>query len=197
MALDSHPFFPLHVAWGCCFLSAAAASAPVSVASAFTEPSGWCAGAVLDVAWCAVCASVAPSSWRTEVVLVVVGVVRPFLLSTYLHPQAVHNLPLCVSLCVSPMSCALLRTGPAVAHWARDPLGINKQWRCAARAPGLAPWVHDPLRALVAARNASGPQWWPTGCWVPERGQTKTLCYRGPRVGPLDAPSPARPYHFT
>ena len=30
---------------------------------------------VLDVAWRAVCASVAPSSWRIEDVLVVVGVV--------------------------------------------------------------------------------------------------------------------------
>ena len=42
---------------------------------AFAEPSGWCAGAVLDVAGCAVCASAAPSSWRIGVVLVVAGVV--------------------------------------------------------------------------------------------------------------------------
>ena len=34
--------------------------------SAFAEPSCWCAGAVLNVAGCAVCASAAPSSWRTE-----------------------------------------------------------------------------------------------------------------------------------
>ena len=32
-------------------------------------------GAVLDVAWCAVCASAAPNSWRIEDVLVVAGVV--------------------------------------------------------------------------------------------------------------------------
>ena len=47
----------------------------VGVVSAFAAPSGWYAGAVLDVAWCAVCASVAPSSWRIEVVLVVAGAV--------------------------------------------------------------------------------------------------------------------------
>ena len=70
-----YPFFPSHVASGRCFLSAAAAGALAGVVSAFAEPSGWCAGAVLDVAGCAVCASVAPSSWRVGVVLVVVGVV--------------------------------------------------------------------------------------------------------------------------
>ena len=48
------------------------AGAPAGVVSAFAEPSGWCAGAVLDVAWCAVCVSVAPNSWHIEVVLVVV-----------------------------------------------------------------------------------------------------------------------------
>ena len=63
-ALDSHPFFPSHVALGRCFLSAAAAGALAGVVSAFAEPSGWCAGAVLDVAWCSVCASMAPSSWH-------------------------------------------------------------------------------------------------------------------------------------
>ena len=49
-ALDSHPFFLSHVASGRCFLSAAAAGALAGVGSAFAEPSGWCAGAVLDVA---------------------------------------------------------------------------------------------------------------------------------------------------
>ena len=63
-ALDSHPFFPSHVASGRCVLSAAAAGAPAGVVSAFAGPSGWCAGAVLDVAGCAVCASAAPNSWR-------------------------------------------------------------------------------------------------------------------------------------
>ena len=43
--------------------------------SAFVEPSSWCVGAVLNVAWCAVCASAAPNSWRIEDVLVVGGVV--------------------------------------------------------------------------------------------------------------------------
>ena len=33
-ALDSHPFFPSHVASGCCFLSAAAAGALAGVVSA-------------------------------------------------------------------------------------------------------------------------------------------------------------------
>ena len=64
--LDSHPFFPSHVALGCCFLSAAAAGALAGVVSAFTEPSSWCVGAVLNVAWCAVCASAVPNSWRIE-----------------------------------------------------------------------------------------------------------------------------------
>ena len=74
-ALNSHPFLPSHVASGRCVLSAAAAGALAGVVSAFAEPSGWCAGAVVVVAWCAVCASVAPSSWRIVVVLVVAGVV--------------------------------------------------------------------------------------------------------------------------
>ena len=74
-ALDSHPFFPSHVAPGCCFLSAAAAGALAGVVSAFAEPSSWCVGAVLDVAWCAVCASAAPNNWRIEDVLVAAGVV--------------------------------------------------------------------------------------------------------------------------
>ena len=57
-----------------CVLSAAAAGALAGVVAAFAEPSGPCAGAVLNVAWCAVCASVAPSRWRIEDVLVVAGV---------------------------------------------------------------------------------------------------------------------------
>ena len=73
-ALGSHPFFPLHVASGRCVLSAAFVGAPAGVVSAFAEPNGWCAGAVL-VAPGAVCALAVPSSWRTGVVLVVVGVV--------------------------------------------------------------------------------------------------------------------------
>ena len=40
---------PLHVASGRCVLSAAADSAPAGVVSAFTQPCGWCVGAVLDV----------------------------------------------------------------------------------------------------------------------------------------------------
>ena len=72
--LDSRPFFPPHVASGRCFLSAAAAGALAGVVSAFAEPSSWCVGAVLNVAWCAVCASVAPNSWCIEDVLVVAGV---------------------------------------------------------------------------------------------------------------------------
>ena len=43
-ALDSHPFFPPHVASGRCFLSAVAAGALAGVVSAFAEPSGCCAG---------------------------------------------------------------------------------------------------------------------------------------------------------
>ena len=45
------------------------------VVSAFAEPSSWCVGAVLNVAWCAVCASAAPNNWRIEDVLVAAGVV--------------------------------------------------------------------------------------------------------------------------
>ena len=61
-APDIHPVFPSHVASDRCVLSAAAAGAPAGVVSAFAEPSSWCAGAVLNVAGCAVCASAAPSS---------------------------------------------------------------------------------------------------------------------------------------
>ena len=63
-ALDSHPFFPSHVASVRCVLSAAAAGAPAGVVSAFADPSCWCAGAVL-VAAGAICALAVPSSWRT------------------------------------------------------------------------------------------------------------------------------------
>ena len=52
-ALDSHPVSSSHVASGRCVMSAAAAGAPAGVVSAFAEPSGWRAGAVLDVAGCA------------------------------------------------------------------------------------------------------------------------------------------------
>ena len=44
-ALDSHPFFPPHVASGRCVLSAAAAGAPADVVSAFAEPPPPCASA--------------------------------------------------------------------------------------------------------------------------------------------------------
>ena len=120
-ALDSHPFFPLHVASGCCFLSAAAAGALAGVISAFAEPSSWCVGAVLNVAWCAICASAAPNSWRIEDVLVVAGVVWLFLLSTRLCPQAVHSLPCCVSVCVRPRCPVPPRTVPAVHHMSFSP----------------------------------------------------------------------------
>ena len=74
-ALDSHPFFPSRAVSGRCFLSTTVVGAPADVVSVFAEPSGWCAGAVLDVAGCAVCASAAPSSWHTGGVLVVAGVI--------------------------------------------------------------------------------------------------------------------------
>ena len=64
-ALDSHPVFPSQSVSGRCVLSAAAAGAPAGVVSAFAEPSRWCPGAVLVAAGCAVCASAAPSSWRS------------------------------------------------------------------------------------------------------------------------------------
>ena len=43
-----------------------------------------------------------------------------------------------------------------MAHWVLDPPGADEQGRCAAGAPGLAPWVPHPLRALTILRNASG-----------------------------------------
>ena len=60
-----------NVASGRCVLSAAAAGALAGVVSAFAEPRRRCAGAVLDVAGCAVCVSAAPNHWRIEDVLVV------------------------------------------------------------------------------------------------------------------------------
>ena len=62
-ALDGHPLFPSHVASGRCFLWAVAAGALAGVISAFAEPSSWCVGTVLNVAWCAVCVSAAPNNW--------------------------------------------------------------------------------------------------------------------------------------
>ena len=43
--------------------------------SCWCRVSSWCVGAVLNVAWCAVCASAAPNSWCVEDVLVVARVV--------------------------------------------------------------------------------------------------------------------------
>ena len=40
-ALDSHPFFPLRAALGCCILTAAAVCVPAGVVSASAEPSSW------------------------------------------------------------------------------------------------------------------------------------------------------------
>ena len=71
-ALGSHPFFPSHVASGRCFLSAAAADAPAGVVSAFAEPSSWCVGAVLNVAFVR---QRRPIVGVLGVVLVVAGVV--------------------------------------------------------------------------------------------------------------------------
>ena len=51
----------------------------------FVEPSGWCAGAVLDVVGCAVCVSAASNNWRIEDVLLVVGDAAPLILRSPLH----------------------------------------------------------------------------------------------------------------
>ena len=100
-ALDSHPFFPSHVASGRCVLSAAAAGAPAGVVSAFAEPRRWCVGAALNVAGCAVCcASAAPSSWRIGGCAGCCGG-RLTVLSPHLRPQAIHNRPSCVFVCVT------------------------------------------------------------------------------------------------
>ena len=48
------PVLPFACCVGSQVLTAAACGAPAGVISAFVEPSGWCAGAVLDVARCAV-----------------------------------------------------------------------------------------------------------------------------------------------
>ena len=121
----------------CDLLSAAGALA--GVVSTFAEPSGWCAGAALNVAWCAVCASAAPSSWCIEVVLVVAGVVWLFLLSTRLCPQAVHNLPRCVSVCVRPRCPVLPRVVPTV-HRAVSKEGGGGGWREEAAEPPAPQW---------------------------------------------------------
>ena len=63
-----------------------------------------------------------------------------------------------------------------------DPLAADEQRRCAVGAPGLAPWVPDPLRTLVAPQNASGAPV-VAGAGSPGHRQTKTLRCRGPRVG--------------
>ena len=128
--LDSHPSFPSHVASGRCFLSAAAAGALAGVVSAFAELNGWCAGAVLDVTWCAVCASMAPSSWRIEVVLVVAGVVTTW--------QPPHPPPLCVGVKI-PM-CR--RNASAIMLLGRKgrPLSALGGWstaRCQVTAPEI------------------------------------------------------------
>ena len=96
--------------------SPAAAGAPASV-SAFAEPSSWCAGAVLNVAGCAVCASAAPSSWRTGGCAGCCGGrLTVFAVPTHLRPQAVHNLPRCVSMCVRPRCPVPPGVVPAVHH---------------------------------------------------------------------------------
>ena len=58
------PILPFACCVGLLLLPAAAAGALAGVVSAFAEPSSWCVGAVLNVEWCAVCASAAPNSCR-------------------------------------------------------------------------------------------------------------------------------------
>ena len=43
-----------------------------------------------------------------------------------------------------------------MANWVLDLPGADEQQRCAAGAPGLVPWVPDPLSALVVPQNAAG-----------------------------------------
>ena len=124
-ALDSHPFFPSHVASGRCFLSAAAAGAPAGVVSAFAEARGWCAGAVLDVACCAVWASAAPSSWRIGVVARAFDCCCPH--TSVLRPS---------TTCLAAFSCALfLRrrllplTGPPFLSTTAGPPGAGSPGR--------------------------------------------------------------------
>ena len=121
-ALDSHPFFPSHVASGRCVLSAAAAGAPAGVVSAFAEPSGWCAGAVLNVAGCAVCVSTASSSWCTGGCAGCCGG-RLTVFAVHTPPSAGRPQPASLCFRVREPQVPCPAQAPAVAHCARDPLG--------------------------------------------------------------------------
>ena len=140
----------MHVASGCCFLSAAAAGALAGVVSAFAEPSSWCVGAVLNVAWCAVCASAAPNNWCIEDVLVVAGSLM-FLLSTRFCPQAIHRLPRCVSLCVRPRCPVPPRAVPAVHNMSFSPsrlVYLMGSCSCCANSPSGLRETPPPTRTL-------------------------------------------------
>ena len=107
-----HPFFPSHVASGCCVLSAAAAGVPAGVGSAFAEPGRWCAGAVLDVARCGVGVSAAPNNWRIEDVLVVGGVVLFSSNASLLMNSGVDCLgPVCSPQCTFLVAARVLCSG--------------------------------------------------------------------------------------
>ena len=105
------PVLPFACCVGCCVLSAAAAAARAGVISAFAEPRGWCAGAVL-VAAGAVCALAVPSSWRTGGCAGCCGV-QLTVFAAHAPPVA-HNLVRCVPVCVRPRCPTPPHVEPAV-----------------------------------------------------------------------------------
>ena len=93
-----------------------------------------------------------------------------------------------------------------MAHWVLDPLGADEQRRCAAGAPGLAPWVPDPQNASGAPvvahwvqgplsvdkhrRRAAGAPGLAPGCLIPCARRWLHKTPQGPSGGPLGAGSP-------
>ena len=115
-----------------------------------------------------VCASAAPSSWHTGVVLVAAGVVCLFVFCCpHTSGRAIHNLPHSVSMCMRPRCPAPPRVVPAVHH-VRPPT----PW--VARAQGAPCWLRVACASWLM-RVACAPAQCP-GCFT-------LHCYRAVVLG--------------
>ena len=146
---------------------------------------------MLNVAGCAVCASAAPNSWRIG------GCAgccwgRLTVFAAHTPPSSGHLQPASLCFRVREPQAPCTARAPAVAHCARDPPGADEQRRCAAGAPGLAPWVPDPLRAAVAARDASGASVVAHRVQVPASVGGQRRCAAGAPGWALWVPHPLR-----
>ena len=144
--------------FACCvgsLLSVGRCGALAGDVSAFAEPSSWCAGALLNVAWCAVCASAAPNSWRIGGCA---GCCGGRLTVFAVHAPLSTGRPYrCVSVCVRPRCPVPPRAVPAVHHtrypapppprttaFTSPVTALQPLWNCPDRPPPPIPFKQSP-----------------------------------------------------